>query len=402
MRLGHLVVGKIVGLDAALVHRPQQVGGLAAVMDFDADEDVRDPGVGVPVIEFGDAALAEQCAELAEAARPFGDRDRQDRFALLAELGAFGDEAQPVEIHVGPGGDRHKRSVLRAMSLAVGLHPGDGQRARGLEDRARVLEGVLDRGTDRVGVDQHHLVDQLAAASHRRRIDGLDADDPDLGPHALDVGRDPCDQSAAADRHEDRIGRTLVLTENLHADRALPCDHVEVVVRVHEYRAARPSESDRLGVGIAVRVSVEQYFRPTALHRVNLDRRRGHRHDDPCRAAQSLSRKRHPLSMIPGGGSYDPTRAFPGGQVRHPVVRAAQLEREHRLLILALQQHRIAEPHRQRRGNLERRFDCDVVNLGRQDLLEIVDRHRIQAREGRNAGAPSVAETLHGPKTATP
>src|SRR5438477_462298 len=83
-------------------------------------------------------------------------------------------------------------------------------------------------------------------------------------------------------------------------------------------------------------------------------------------------RKRHPLSMIPGGGSYDPTRAFPGGQVRHPVVRAAQLEREHRLLILALQQHRIAEPHRQRRGDLERRFDCDVVNLGRQDLLEIV------------------------------
>ena len=196
-------------------------------MDFDADEDVRDPGVGVPVIEFGDAAFAEQCAELAEAARPFGDRDRQDRFALLAELGAFGDEAQPVEIHVGPGGDRHKRSVLRAMSLAVGLHPGDGQRARGLEDRARVLEGVLDRGTDRVGVDQHHLVDQLAAdakrllahlldrhaigeephvvelhppsrlerASHRRRIDGLDADDPDLGPHALDVGRDPCDHT---------------------------------------------------------------------------------------------------------------------------------------------------------------------------------------------------------------
>ena len=43
VQLGHLVVGQVVGLDAALVHRAQQLRGFAAVGDLDADEDVRDP-----------------------------------------------------------------------------------------------------------------------------------------------------------------------------------------------------------------------------------------------------------------------------------------------------------------------------------------------------------------------
>ena len=37
------------------------------------------------------------------------------------------------------------------------------QRARGLEHRARVLEDVLDRGADLVGVDEHHVVDVALA-----------------------------------------------------------------------------------------------------------------------------------------------------------------------------------------------------------------------------------------------
>ena len=63
-------------------------------------------------------------------------------------------------------------------------------------------------------------------------------------------------------------------------------------------------------------------------------------------------------------------------QMRHLVVRAAQLEREHRLLVLALQQDAVAEPARQRRRELERRLDRDVVDLRGQDLLQVVDGHR--------------------------
>ena len=42
---------------------------------------------------------------------------------------------------------------------------GDRERAGGLDDRARVLEHVLDRGADLVGVDEQHLVDVLLRQS---------------------------------------------------------------------------------------------------------------------------------------------------------------------------------------------------------------------------------------------
>ena len=111
------------------------------------------------------------------------------------------------------------------------------QRARRLEDGAGVLEHVLDRGADRIGVHQHDFVDQLCGTAgksqcptcltatpsanrptcssvtrrlvlrddHRVRIHRLHADDPDLRPQQLDVSRHAGDQPAAADRDEDRV-----------------------------------------------------------------------------------------------------------------------------------------------------------------------------------------------------
>ena len=155
--------------------------------------------------------------------------------------------------------------------LGVRLGPGDGQRAGRLEDRARVLEHVLDRGADLVGIDQDDLVDQLLAeaegfladllhrhavgehadlrqahapaglerAGHGVGIHRLDADDLDLRAQALDVGGDAGDQPAAADRHEDRIDRRLVLAQDFHADGALAGDHVRIVVGMDEGELAR-------------------------------------------------------------------------------------------------------------------------------------------------------------------
>ena len=53
-----------------------------------------------PIVELGDHAAAERRAELAERAGPLGNRHREDRFARFAQLGAFGDEAQAIEVHV--------------------------------------------------------------------------------------------------------------------------------------------------------------------------------------------------------------------------------------------------------------------------------------------------------------
>ena len=229
--------------------------------------------VGDAVVELGHRARADQLAEALEAAALLGDRHREQRLALLADLGALGDEAQPVEVHVGAAGDGHEGLALELVRLDVLLDRRHAQRAGRLEDAARVLEHVLDGGADRVGVDDDEVVDQRARqaegllahqldrgavgeqadvgqrhalagahrAQHRVGVDGLHADHLDLGPHRLDVGGDAGDQPAAADGDEHRVDRALVLAQDLHRDRALAGDHVRVVEGVHEGQALRAS-----------------------------------------------------------------------------------------------------------------------------------------------------------------
>ena len=89
----------------------EELARLVPAGDLEPDEQMRDLRVGVAVVELGDRALADEADELAKAARPLGDRHREDRLALLAHLGALGDEAQPVEVHVRAAGDRDERPV---------------------------------------------------------------------------------------------------------------------------------------------------------------------------------------------------------------------------------------------------------------------------------------------------
>ena len=281
------------------------------------------------------------------------------------------------------------------------FHTGDRERARGLEDGAGVLEDVLQRRADRVGVDEHDLVDVLLhetkrlladllhrdpvgeqadmgepdpatcgeRARHRIRVLGLDSDHPDLGPHPLHVGGDAARQSAAADGDEDRVDGSLALAQDLHADRTLPRDDVRIIVGVHEHGARSLLQHERMRIRVAVRIAEQHRFRAPRLDGGDLDVRRGHRHHDRRRAIELLRGERDTLRVVAGRGRDDAARALGGRQMRHLVVRAAQLEREHRLLVLALEEQAVAEPARQRRGEFERRLDRDVVDLRGQDLL---------------------------------
>ena len=103
------------------MHGAKQFRGFVPVAHFDAHEQVRDLGVGVPIIELGDVSLAEKRAELPEAARALRDRHREYRLALLAQLGLFGDESQAVEIHVRAASDSHQRSIAKAVPIAPQL-----------------------------------------------------------------------------------------------------------------------------------------------------------------------------------------------------------------------------------------------------------------------------------------
>ena len=72
--------------------------------------------------------------------------------------------------------------------------------------------------------------------------------------------------------------------------------------------------------------------------------RRRDRHHDRRAAAEPLRGERHALRVVAGRRRDHAARAArAGGRLRHLVVGAAQLEREHRLQVLALEQHAVAE-----------------------------------------------------------
>ena len=272
------------------------------------------------------------------------------------------------------------------MALDPGLGAGDGQCTGGLEHHARVLEHVLDRRADLVGVDQHHFVDQLTAQAERLLADflhrdpvgkqahvielhapaglerarhgigvvGLHADDLDAGAQVLEVGGDAGDQAAPAHRDEHRVDGAFALAQDFHADGALPRDHVRIVVGMHEREPEPALELHRVRVGLVEGIAVQHHFRAARRHGVHLDLRRRHRHHDHRAAAEFLRGERHALCVVAGAGGDDAARELRARQVDHLVVGAAQLEREHRLQVLALEQQPVVQSPGQRGRELQR------------------------------------------------
>jgi hypothetical protein len=88
------------------------------------------------------------------------------------------------------------------------------------------------------------------------------------------------------------------------------------------------------------------------LDRVDLELRRGDRHHDHGARAE-LARHGDALGMVAGrGADHAPLELF-RAQMRHLVVGAAQLEAEHRLLVLALEQHLVVQAAAEVFGGLQ-------------------------------------------------
>ena len=308
-----------------------------------------------------------------------------------------------------PADDRHVRRAAHLALAREALHAGDGEGAGRLHQRARLVEDVLDRGGHLVDADQHDLVEQLAAEGegvladtldrdavgeqpdrgqrdrgvrgergvHRGGVHRLDADDAHLGAQVLHVGADARGEPPAADRHEHRVERPGMLAAQLDGDGALPGDRVRRVEGMDEGVAARLAERQRVPErGVEV-VAVQHHLAAERAHRVDLDRRRGHRHDDDGGDAERPRRERDPLGMVAGGGGdhaadVAPRGALVGEQDVDAVERAAALEREDALLVLALEQHRGAGAGGQQRRGVQPRLGTDVVDAGRQDALDVL------------------------------
>jgi hypothetical protein len=207
---------------------------------------------------------------------------------------------------------------------------------------------------------------------HGCRVDRLHADDSRCRLDFLDIGGDARDQPAAADGDKNRIDRSGMLRQDLHADGALAGDHLRIVVWMHEGEAALPLQPLGMRQRLLVGIAAQHDLRAARRHRVDLDARRGHRHDDHRAAAELLCGERHPLRMVTGArrdhALLQPRRRQP----RHFVIRAAQLEREYRLQVLALEEQPVSHALGKRGRELERRFARHVVHPRFQDPFEIV------------------------------
>src|SRR5439155_6074392 len=160
------------------------------------------------------------------------------------------------------------------------------------------------------------------------------------------------------------------VAQDFIGDGALAGDDEGIVEGMNEGEAGFRYQRVAMYLGVAVAVANEYHLGAHRADSIHLDRGRRLRHDDDRPYAQAPRGVGDALCMIARAGGDDAASALVLGQVRHAVVGAAQLEAEDRLLVFALEQHRVPEASGQPRREIERRLARDVVDAARQDVVE--------------------------------
>ena len=259
-----LVGGEIGSGHAGGVEGVQETAVQGSGGDGDTHKDSSGRARAVAVAEFRDGVREHGFDEFGEGAWLFGDADGEEGFLLLAEGGALGDEAEPVEVHVGARGDGNELAfwVGGGVGRNVFFEAGEGEGAGGLDDGAGVFEDVLDGGAGLVGGDFDNGIDNGATEAECFFADGFDggavgekADFGEDDTFVLFEGLDHCvcvvgfyanyfdvrcdtfkvdpytsDKSAAADAAEDgfEVGHAC-LAQKFHADGTLAGNDVRIV-----------------------------------------------------------------------------------------------------------------------------------------------------------------------------
>ena len=123
---------------------------------------------------------------------------------------------------------------------------------------------------------------------------------------------------------------------------------------MNEHQVALACDLERALERAVVVVPVQHDLAAQVDHRLHLDVGRGPGHHDDGGNCTPVGGKRDALRVIAGRGAHNTALGDRIRKVRDPVVSATELEREHRLQILALQQHVVAKAPRQACGFLQR------------------------------------------------
>ena len=191
-------------------------------------------------------------------------------------------------------------------------------------------------------------------ALHRIRAGRLYADDSRARSLRRHRDRDPGDESAAADAHDEQISVGEVI-EHLERARSVARDHPVVVVRMEEIRAVtvlyllhERTETQH--------VRREHDLGAVAARRLDLRLRRGLRHRDGDLRADRAAGVCDRLGGVPGAHRHDAVRALLRGEAEDRVHRAAGLERARPLEVLGLEEGSCANALAKRAAREQRAF----------------------------------------------
>ena len=281
---------------------------------------------------------------------------------------------------------------------------GHAQGAGGLDDAAGVDKHVFDGRAHRVGVHADEAIDRFAhdakrllahqfdsravreqahvlqrhpltlghRLGHGARVAHLHPNHLHLGAHRFDVAGHASDQPAAANGDKHRMQGARVLAQQFHGNRALAGDHIGVVKRVHKSHALLLLQAQGVGVGIGVALAMQHHLATQGLDGFYFEGGRGHGHHHHRACAQLGRAQRHTLGVVARRGANHPARELLAAELGHFVVRPAQLEAEHRLLVFALEQHLVVQAPPQVARHVQSRLVRHVVYLGGEDFLQVI------------------------------
>ena len=313
-------------------------------------------------------ALRNDLADLLELARLVLERDHQVRVAAAHDEAAGDDAGQDVHVDVAAA---DQADDLLALDRELSEHRGSDRNGTGtLGDQLLILDKGEDRRSGFVLADGHDIIHVLlnhlegglarilhgdtiregrdaveglplmiaVSIEHTRRTGRLHTIDLALRAEALDREGDTGDQSAATDRHDDRV-HILELVEDLETDRALTRDDRIIIVRMDEGHARLLLELDGLIMRIVVGAFHEADLRAEPLRALDLHDRRTIRHADDALDAHLRRREGHALCVIAGAAGHDPVTALLLAQLTDLIVGAAHLEAAGHLQVLGLEIH---------------------------------------------------------------
>ena len=372
-------------------------------------------------------APADHAEQLGQGPRTVRHAREQAHAPALLGLAAAQHRGQHAPVDVAAGDDRDgasgdsgARRPLSSAATATAPAPSATSLARSA--RNTIASAISS------SVDGHELVQQLAQQRQRQRAGALErdpvgdrrggrerqlerlaetAEDGRIGrararlhPDQLDVRAGPAQCSpdsarepSAADGH-DHAREVLDVLEQLERHRCLPCDHIEVVERVHERRSlttharrALARERERL----LDRSTAQVHARTELLHGRHLRHRRLTRHEDlagdSADARRLRDRARRGCRRSPSRGRR--ARRCPSAAILQSAPRS--LKRARPLQALALERHRPAGELAQLLGDDQRRahdragrrrpraVEVDPIHQPLRALTHLDSRYRLKA-----------------------